>query len=180
MLGAILGGALGAVGSIFGGIMASAAAKKQKKYLEQQQKENRAWYNRRYNENVTQRADAQRVLTQLGENLKASNRAAAGVSAVMGGSSETAAATKEANAKAMADTAADIVAKGEANKDNIEAQYRQRDNALQDQIIGVEAQRAQAIGQAVSGVASAAGSIASSFGGGSGSNSATQNTIPNK
>ena len=64
MLGSIIGGAISAAGSIFGGISASKAMKKVKRNLQQQQKDNQNWYDQRYNEDATQRADAQRILTQ--------------------------------------------------------------------------------------------------------------------
>lgn len=59
----LIGSALGAVGSIFGGNSASKAMKKAKQNVEQQIQKNQDWYDRRYNEDATQRADAQRILT---------------------------------------------------------------------------------------------------------------------
>lgn len=54
----LVGAALGAVGSIFGGISASRAMKKAKQNLQDQIDKNQDWYDRRYNEDATQRADA--------------------------------------------------------------------------------------------------------------------------
>lgn len=164
MIGAIIGAGLSAVGSIFGGMKASQAAKKREQALRQEQAKNRDWYNRRYYEDATQRADAQRVLSMTEDSIKRRNRAAAGTAAVMGTATEAAAAEKEANNKIMADAVSQINAAAEARKDNIEAQYRQRDAELEGQLIGIQAEKAANIGQAISGVASAAGSIASSLG----------------
>ena len=58
----LIGSAIGAVGSIFGGIKASKAMKKAKRNVEAQRQKNQDWYDRRYNEDATQRADAQRIL----------------------------------------------------------------------------------------------------------------------
>ena len=109
----LIGTAIGAVGSIFGGISASKAMKKMKANVEAQKKANQDWYDRRYNEDATQRADAQRILTLTQENIKNRNKAAAGAQAVMGGTDESTAAAKEANNKALADATATIAVNGE-------------------------------------------------------------------
>lgn len=155
----IIGSAIGAVGSIFGGIAASRAAKKAKKGVEAQRKKNQDWYDRRYNEDATQRADAQRILTQTEESIKARNQQAAGSAAVMGGTDESVAATKAANAQALADATSQIAASADARKDNIEATYMQNDNAFQEQLNQIELNKANAIGQAAQGVANAASSM---------------------
>lgn len=46
----LIGSAIGAVGSIFGGIKASKAMKKAKRNVEAQRQKNQDWYDRRYNE----------------------------------------------------------------------------------------------------------------------------------
>lgn len=155
----LIGTAIGAVGSIFGGISASKAMKKMKANVEAQKKANQDWYDRRYNEDATQRADAQRILTLTQENIKNRNKAAAGVQAVMGGTDESTAAAKEANNKALAAATATIAVNGEQRKDAIEGQYRERDAALNEQLNQIEKGKAEAIGQAVQGVSSAAGSF---------------------
>ncbi len=53
MIGSLIGGAVGAIGSIFGGVKASQAMKKVKANVESQKQANEDWMNRRYNENVT-------------------------------------------------------------------------------------------------------------------------------
>lgn len=155
----LIGSAIGAAGSIFGGISASTAAKKAKKNIEAQRQKNQDWYDRRYNEDATQRADAQRILTQTEESIKQRNRQAAGSAAVMGGSDESVAAAKAANNQALADATAQIAANADARKDNIEATYMQNDNAYVEQLNQIEMNKAQAIGQAVQGVANAASSM---------------------
>lgn len=113
------------------------------------------WYDRRYNEDATQRADAQRILTQTEESIKQRNKAAAGSAAVMGGTDESVAAAKEANNKALADATSQIAADAEARKDNIEATYMQNDNALVEQLNAIEQGKANAISGAVQGVTNA-------------------------
>ena len=150
----LIGSAIGAVG-IFGGIKASKAMKKAKRNVEAQRQKNQDWYDRRYNEDATQRADAQRILTQTEESIKQRNKAAAGSAAVMGGTDESVAAAKEANNKALADATSQIAADAEARKDNIEATYMQNDNAFVEQLNAIEQGKANAISGAVQGVTNA-------------------------
>ncbi len=155
----IIGSAIGAAGAIFGGISASQAMKKAKANVEAQRKKNQDWYDQRYNEDATQRADAQRILTQTEESIKKRNRAATGSAAVMGGTDESVAAAKEANNKALADATSQIAASAEARKDNIEATYLANDDAYTNQINEFEIGKAKAISDATQGVTNAAASI---------------------
>lgn len=163
LFGSIAGGALGAVGSIFGGISASKAMKKVKKNLQAQQQANKDWYDRRYNEDATQRADAQRILTKTEEAIRNRNRQAAGAQAVMGGTEESVAAAKAANNQALADATSQIAVNAEARKDQIEQTYQQRDAQINDALNNLEQQKAQAISSAVQGVAQAGAGIAGAF-----------------
>ena len=155
----LIGSAIGAAGSIFGGIAASKAMKKMKENVEAQKRANQDWYDRRYNEDATQRADAQRILTLTEENIKNRNRAAQGAQAVMGGTEESVAAAKEANNRALSDAAAQIAVNGEQRKDAIENQYQERDAALDNQLNNIEQSRAQASSQAVQGVTGVASTM---------------------
>ena len=163
LIGSIVGGALSAGGAIFGGISASKAMKKAKKNVEAQRKKNQDWYDQRYNEDATQRADAQRILTQTEESIKQRNKAAAGSAAVMGGTDESVAAAKAANNEALADATSQIAANADARKDNIEATYMQNDTAFMEQLNNIEIGKAQAVAQAVQGVANVGSSIAGAF-----------------
>lgn len=155
----LIGAAIGAAGSIFGGISASKAMSKMKANVEAQKKANQDWFDRRYNEDATQRADAQRILTMTEESIKNRNKAAAGAQAVMGSTEESVAATKAANSKALSDATAQIAVNGEQRKDAIENQFQERDASLNNQLNEIEQKKAEAIGQAVQGVTGAAGSM---------------------
>lgn len=163
MIGSLVGAGLSAVGSIFGGISASKAMKKVKNNLENQKRENQDWYDRRYNEDATQRADAQRILSKTEESIRNRNRQAAGSAAVMGGTEESVAAAKAANNAALADAAATIAANADARKDQIEAQYQQKKAQVDDALNNLEINKAQAISSAVQGVAQAGAGIAGAF-----------------
>lgn len=163
MIGAILGAA-GSVGSaLFSGIKSARAARKAKQQVEKQKAENTAWYNRRYNEDGTQRADAQRLMRRTKEAITARNKNAAATQAVVGGTEESVAATKEANANALAETASAINANAEARKDNIESSYRSQDSALNNQLNNIELQRSQNIANAGSQAIAAFGKAASAL-----------------
>lgn len=163
LFGSIAGGALGAAGSIFGGISASKAMRRVKKNLQAQKEANQNWYDRRYNEDATQRADAQRILTQTEESIRNRNRQAAGAQAVMGGTDESTAAAKAANAQALADATSQIAVNAENRKDQIEQTYQQRDSQINEALNNLDMNKAQAISQAVQGVAKAGAGIAGAF-----------------
>lgn len=160
LLGGAIGAGLGAVGSIFGGIAASKAIKNVKNNLNQQRSENKDWYDRRYNEDATQRADAQAIITRTEQAIKERNRQAAGTQAVMGGTEESTAATKAANNQAIAEATSTIAVNADRRKDAIEAQYQAKDEAIQSQLNDLERQKAGNVAQAIQGVAQAGSNIA--------------------
>lgn len=168
MLGALIGAGLGLASSIAGGVANRKARRKQEQMIAQQQKENQAWYDRTYNADPTKRADTVRLLTQMQEQIKNRNKAAKGRQAVMGGTEDSTTAVKEANNKVLADTTSQIVAANESRKDSIEQQYRERKNQLQNQQMGIEAEKAADTANAVAGVAGTAANIAASLDSGAG------------
>lgn len=156
--------------AIFGGISANKQEREQLKAIRKQQRENRDWYNRRYNEDSTQRADVQRMLSRTNEAIKARNRAAAGKQKVIGGTDASLASTQQANAAAVGDAISEVAAKAEARKDNIEAQYRERKADLDAQEDAVkanaEAAKRNATAQAATGAVNAGASLIAAAGDG--------------
>ena len=167
MIGALIGAGLGLASSIAGGIANRKARRKQEQMLAQQQRENQAWYDRKYNEDPTKRADTVRLLTQMQEQIKNRNRAAKGRQAVMGGTEDSTTAVKEANNKTLADTTSQIVAANEARKDAIEQQYQQNKRSIQGQQMQMEAEKSADTANVVAGVAGTAANIAASLDSGS-------------
>jgi hypothetical protein len=168
MLGALIGAGLGLASSIAGGVANRKARRKQEQMIAQQQKENQAWYDRTYNADPTKRADTVRLLTQMQEQIKNRNKAAKGRQAVMGGTEDSTTAVKEANNKVLADTTSQIVAANDARKDNIEQQYINRKNQLNNQQMGIDAEKAADTSNAVAGVAGTAANIAATIDSGAG------------
>ena len=169
MIGALIGAGLGLASSIAGGIANRKARRKQEQMLAQQQRENQAWYDRRYNEDPTKRADTVRLLTQMQEQIKNRNRAAKGRQAVMGGTEDSTTAVKEANNKTLADTTSQIVAANEARKDAIEQQYQQNKRSIHGQQMQMEAEKSADTANVASGVAGTAANIAATLDSGGGS-----------
>lgn len=141
MIAGIVGAAAGALTGVLGGLGKNRALRRMRDALNARKVENQNWYDRRYNEDATQRADAQRLLSMTAEQIRDRNRQSAGTRAVMGGTEESVAAAKEANAKALADTMAQIAVNGERRKDTIENTYLNRRNSLNEQIDAVRAQK---------------------------------------
>lgn len=166
------GAIIGAVASIGGGIASSIGANKARKIQEEELKtrEERqaATYARRINQDYTQRADAQRMLKITRDALKQRAEAAAGRQAVMGLTDSGLAAEREMAGNVMADTASQIAAAGEAQKDAIEQQYEQQqaENSRERTNIaaGKAAATGQAVGQMVQGVGQVAGALTGAFG----------------
>ena len=164
MLGGIIGGAAGALGGIFGGISKNKMLKKQMSMINEQKRENQNWYDRRYNEDATQRADAQAILTHTEDMIRQRNRQSAGAQAVMGGTEESVAAAKEANAKALSDATSKIAVAGAQRKDQIEGQYREEQHQLDEKLRELQGQKqdglqiaSNAIGGGINGFASGMG-----------------------
>lgn len=160
IIGGAIGAGLGAVGSIFGGISASKAMKRVKQNLQEQKNKNQDWYDRRYNEDATQRADAQAILSKVEDSIRNRNKQAAGVQAVMGGTEESVAAAKAANNEALTQATTNIAVNAEARKDAIESQYQQTDANLNQQLNDLEKWKAGEISKAAQGVVQAGSNIA--------------------
>lgn len=164
MLSGIIGAASGAVGGIFGGISKNRMLKKQMKMINEQKKGDQDWFDRRYNEDATQRADAQAMLTRTADAIRQRNQAAAGSAAVMGGTEESVAATKAANAEAMSDAASRIAVAGAQRKDAIEGQYRDEQQQLDEKLRALQGQKSSGLDIAAAGIGGAMNSFAKGMG----------------
>ncbi len=152
--------ALSLASSVFGGSKAAKAQEEANRLLEQQKRENQAWYERRYNEDPTQTASAQNMIRMAKDAADRQYRRAEGAAAVAGGTDEAVAQAKEAGNRMVADAVANIAAQGTARRDAIEGQYRQADAALTQQQIAAKQGKAQAISGAAGQAAGAFGNVA--------------------
>lgn len=149
MIGAAIGAVAGLAGSIIGGIKASKAAKKAQKALDKAEKDNQDWYNRRYNEDYMQSAEAQSALSKAREYAMEQYKNARGAAAVGGATDESVAQQKAAN-KMMGDVTSGIAANATARKDAVEQQYLSTKSNLNNQRVSMYTGQAQANTQAAS------------------------------
>lgn len=170
MWGLIASAALQVAGQVAGGISNANKRAEQRRMLQQQLRDNQAWYDRNYNADPTQRADTQRLLTQMNEAIKNRNQAAKGRQAVMGGTDDSTTAVKEANNKTIAETTGQIVAQNDARKDKIEQQYQQNKQQIQGQQMQMKADEAGQTAAAIAGVAGTASNITGALENDSGGN----------
>lgn len=129
LLGA-LGLGLGAAGSAANFISQAKEARKRRRALDERERENEAWYNRKYNEVGTESAAAQRALTAMRDAQRERMNRASGAAAVSGASSESVAAEKAAANKAIGDTVSAIAAREDARKERVDDEYRREKRAI--------------------------------------------------
>lgn len=159
MVGAIIGAAAQVGSSIYGAVKSSQANKKAQQMIQNQRDENQRWYDQKMAEDYTQRSDVQNVLRKQRELLDEQYQRARATNVVAGGTDESLALQQQAANKTMGDTMADIAAGASAYKDSIEQQYRAKDDAINQQLIGVQQAKAQSIANAAGQVGSAVGGL---------------------
>ena len=163
MIGSLIGGVAGLAGSLVGGISSMNAMRNIRRRVEEEKAENKAWYDRRYNEDATQRADARALLNRTEEAIRQRNAEVAGAQAVAGGTEEAAAAQRAANSRMMSEAASGIAAQADSRKDAIESRYMKNRQALNEQLNELDLGKAQAVASAASGMADAGKGIAGLF-----------------
>ena len=131
--------------------------------IQNQRDENQRWYDQKMAEDYTQRSDVQNVLRKQRELLDEQYQRARATNVVAGGTDESLALQQQAANKTMGDTMADIAAGASAYKDSIEQLYRAKDDAINQQLIGVQQAKAQSIANAAGQVGSAVGGLMTGF-----------------
>lgn len=145
MWGALIGAGASIAGGILGGSAAKKAARRKAALLDKMERENQSWYDRRYNEDYTQTAEALNAMRLMREQADKSVKRSEGVAAVMGGTDESVAQAKAAANEAVGNTLANIAAQGTAQKNAVESQYQSQKNNINAQRMGVyDAQAASA------------------------------------
>ena len=179
LLGA-LGLGLGAAGSAANFISQAKEARKRRRALDERERENEAWYKRKYNEVGTESASAQRALTAMRDAQRERMNRASGAAAVSGASSESVAAEKAAANKAIGDTVSAIAARDDARKERIDDEYRKEKRAIENARDNISLQKQQNTAAATSQALNTAGNIIALGGdmGGSGVNKTIQRQSP--
>ena len=179
LLGA-LGLGLGAAGSAANFISQAKEARKRRRALDERERENNAWYNRKYNEVGTESATAQRALTAMREAQRSRMNRASGAAAVSGASSESVAAEKAAANKTIGDTVSAITAQDDARKERVENEHRMEKRAIENARDNISLQTQQNTAAATSQALNTAGNIIAIGGemGGSGGKQPKQQQSP--
>ena len=179
LLGA-LGLGLGAAGSAANFISQAKEARKRRRALDERERENEAWYKRKYNELGTESASAQRALTAMRDAQKERMNRASGAAAVSGASSESVAAEKAAANKAIGDTVSAIAARDDARKERVDDEYRRERRAIENARDNISLQKQQNTAAATSQALNTAGNIIALGGemGGSGGSKDGQRQAP--
>lgn len=125
MIGAILGLATSVGSSIFGGIKAAKANREYKRTMRDLEKKQNDWYTQRYNEDYTQRADVQQLLSNARANAANLVRGAAGTRAVMGGTDEMMANAMQQAGSTIANSTSSIASQAAAYKNAVDNQNQQ-------------------------------------------------------
>lgn len=119
----LIGAAIAGIGSIAGGIGAAHAMNKYNNAIDQQAQDNRILFDKEYNADYTQRADAQNLLTNVRNFAKKSITRAEGQAAIAGATPEAEAIAKNQANELMATTASNIASQGAQYKAGVMDRY---------------------------------------------------------
>ena len=142
-------------GAAASAIAGARAYRNQMKNLRKQERENQNWYDRRYNENATERADSVALNEQAKQHFAEAMAQHQGVAAVMGGTNAQLAAEKNAEAAGYANIQAQRQQMADTRKDTIENKFLTNKSNIQNKMLEMEQQRAAGIQTAASQMAQA-------------------------
>jgi hypothetical protein len=149
------------------------------RYLNRRRQEEDNWYNRNYNADPTQRADAQRAINMVSEEMKRNNRATAGRAAMGGATEEAVAREKELGNQAVADVVSSIAAEGSRRKDAIDAQHHQAVQGINDAEFNMQQAEAARKAQNLQTAVTAAGNVAAAIAGNTGNDAGAETPATN-
>lgn len=163
MIGGIISG-VGKVGAaIAGGIAGRRAARRNKKLLRKLERENQEWYDKEYNADFTQRADAQASLNAARKILDERYARAKGAAAVSGATDESVALEKKAANETLADVTSSIASRADAYKEQVRSNYDATRTDIAQQRMGVNNQQAQNVQSAANQISDAAATLGSAI-----------------
>lgn len=150
-----IGAGLGLATSLIGGAQASKAARAAERRQREQEASEKAWYNRRYNEDYVDTAAGQNLVRRAKEYARENWKKASGAQAVAGGTDAATAMAKEAGNEMVGETIASIAATDQARKAQVDNMHRQAEQNFAQMDMNREMQRAQNITQAAQGASNA-------------------------
>ena len=164
ILGGIISGVGSAVAGIVGGNATRKAANRNQRLIQEAENESKAWYDKQYNANFLDRADARAAINQTREILNDRYKQAEASAAVTGATEESIARQKRDANEALAEVTSNIAERADAYKDAVRANYEAQQDAIMQQKIGINNQKAAATAQAAGGFAKAAQGMGESMG----------------
>lgn len=153
LYGSIISSAGQGASSILGGIFSAAKMKKNQKIIDAQRNRSQAWYDREYNADFTQRADAQAALGKAREILDSRYKQAEAQAAITGATPEAIAMQKQAGNNVLAGITSNIAARADAYKEQVRANYENQQNAADNTEINKNVNLANNISRTASGLA---------------------------
>lgn len=153
LIGGIISGAGQGVSSILGGAFSAAKMRKNQKIIDAQRNRSQAWYDREYNADFTQRADAQAALGKAREILDSRYKQAESQAAITGATPEVIAMQKQSGNNVLAGITSNIAARADAYKEQVRANYENQQNAADNAEINKNVNLANNISRTASGLA---------------------------
>jgi hypothetical protein len=129
--------AAGGIGTAINTRKRDKALNEEKKGIDADMAENASWYNSNALSDYTQRADSQRLLKNLRDNLKRNRTDTTATAAVTGATPAAIAEAKRSDANAVSDTYSNLAAMGQQYKDDVTRQYFNRKGLLRNRMSGV-------------------------------------------
>lgn len=166
MVGMAIGAAGQAAAGIVGGIFGAKAARKNRRIIRAARERSKNWYDKEYNSDFTQRADAQAALTKARSILDAKYNQAQGAAAVAGATDESVAQQKAAANDTLAAVTSNIAERADAYKEKVRANYENQQAGFDEAERTNNAAMAQSIAGAASGVGNAFGALSAPGSGG--------------
>ena len=166
IIGSVVGGLAGIGGAIGAGIAGRKAYKKNMGILNDMRQDSQNWYDREYNSDFTQRADAQAALNNARRILDERYRRAEGAAAVAGASDESVALQKQAANEVLGDVTSDTVGQAEAYKEGVRNNYVNQQTAFNQAEMDLNSKKAANVATQAAGLATAAGGLGDAFGDG--------------
>lgn len=159
----LIGGGIGILSSVAGAIGSARKMKQAGNMLTAQQAQNQTWYDKEYNTDYTQRADAQAILNKTREMANENRKRARGMAVVAGATDESVAMENEASNDMVANTMGNINQSADAYKQSVQGQFRATQQQLDQQQYNNKIAEAQNIANAASGVSKAGAEIVGSI-----------------
>ena len=163
MIGSLIGAGVGVLGSVVGAIGSARKMKQAGQMLNEQETANKTWYDKEYNTDYTQRADAQAILNKTSEMANENRKRARNMAVVAGATDESVALENEASNEMVANTMGNINQAADAYKQSVQGQYRATQQQIDQQQYNNKIAEAQNIANAASGVSKAGAGIVGSI-----------------